>query len=642
MSLTRQLWLLLVITVLVALLGSVVVTVSAARSYLETELRVKNSDNAQALALSLSQQPADTAMAELAIAAQFDTGFYDRIRLVAPDGTLLVERRAQVRAPAVPAWFVRAAPIESVAGIAQVSDGWRPIGSLEVVSAASFAYEELWRGSLRAAGWLILVGVVAGAFGSLILGRIHAPLRATVAQAQALVDRRFVQVEEPRIPELQQLSRAMNTMVERMQRVFGEQGAQIDALRQQAENDPVTGLPHRSHFLARMASLQAREDAPPRGALLLLRLRPLSALNRDLGRAATDSLLATWAGTLGTWRAGSHDGLCGRLNGSDFALLALDADATGVATELRSRVESALAPWPQASVALAAVPWDEQSAVGTLMQAVDAALVRAEAEPGYSMVVETSSAAPDALAALGETEWRKRLLHALLRGTAALGHYPLLDRSGRLLHLEAPLRLRLQDAGAYEPAARWLPWAMRVGLHTDADLLAVQLALEAIERDGKPRGVNMASDSLGESTFVPRLREQLRVRPVAAAKLSLELGERAAIEHLGLLREMGRQIRPLGTKLGLEHAGPRLAQIDLLYEAGLDYVKLDASVSLDLAGERLRMEFVRSLVSMLHGLGIQVYAEGVRTAGDAEALWACGADGVTGPWVTAPSPPVAG
>jgi EAL domain-containing protein (putative c-di-GMP-specific phosphodiesterase class I) len=45
---------------------------------------------------------------------------------------------------------------------------------------------------------------------------------------------------------------------------------------------------------------------------------------------------------------------------------------------------------------------------------------------------------------------------------------------------------------------------------------------------------------------------------------------------------------------------------------------------------------------MLHGLGIQVYAEGVRTAGDAEALWACGVDGITGPWVTAPRPPMAG
>ena len=113
MSLIRQLWLLLVITVLVALLGSVLVTVGAARSYLETALRVKNSDNAQALALTLSQQGADPAIAELAIAAQFDTGFYEHIRLVGPDGRTLVERRAAPRAPAVPAWFARLAPSRS-------------------------------------------------------------------------------------------------------------------------------------------------------------------------------------------------------------------------------------------------------------------------------------------------------------------------------------------------------------------------------------------------------------------------------------------------------------------------------------------------------------------------------------------------
>lgn len=635
MSLTRQLWLLLALTVLVAVLGSVLVTVGAARGYLETELRVKNSDNAQALALTLSQQSADTALAELAISAQFDTGFYERIRLRAPDGSVLVERHAQARPPAVPAWFIRAAPIESVPGIAQVSDGWRPVGSLEVVSASSFAHENLWRGSVRAAGWLILVGAIAGAFGSLILGGIHAPLRATVAQAEALVDRRFVQVKEPRIPELRQLSRAMNAMVERIQRVFGEQSAQIETLRHQAENDPVTGLAHRAHFLARLASLQQREDASPHGTLLLLRLRPLASLNRELGRAATDKLLQALAAALSTWRSGPEEGLCGRLNGSDFAVLALGTEVAGVAKQLRSRLEAALAPWPQASVAIGAVAWDARSAVGPLMQTADAALARAETEPGFALVIEGTAAVPDALAAMGETDWRRQLAQALRRGAAALGDYPVIDSRGTLIHLEAPLRLRLQENGSFEPAARWLPWALRVGLHTDADLLAVQLALEAIEHDGKPRGVNMASDSLTESTFVLRLREQLRVRPAAAQKLSLELGERAAVEHLGLLRELGRQLRPLGTKLGLEHAGPRLAQIDRLYEAGLDYVKLDASTSLEMAGDRSRIDFVRGLVSMLHGLGMQVYAEGVRSTGDVEALWSCGLDGVTGPWVGA-------
>lgn len=633
MSLIRQLWLLLVITVLVALLGSVLVSVGAARSYLETALRVKNSDNAQALALTLSRQGADPAIAELAIAAQFDTGFYEQIRLVGPDGHVLVERRAPPRAAAVPAWFARLAPVASPPGVAQVSDGWRPIGTLEVVSASGFALEDLWRGSLRSAGWLILVGAVAGLLGSWIVGRIRAPLRATVEQAQALLDRRFLQVDEPRVPELRNLSRAMNAMVARLQRVFGEQSAQIEALRRQAQNDPVTGLPHRGHFMARLASLQQREDAPPRGALLLLRLRSLAALNRELGHATTDALLQTLAETLNGESAVAGEGLCGRLNGADFALLVLDADVDALARELRARVTAALQLWPQASVAIGAVAWDARSAVGVLMQGADAALARAEAQGGHALVIDGTAPQDEAAAGWGETEWRRRLLRALAQDAAALGSYRVVDRQGALLHLEAPLRLRLRDDGPLEHAAGWLPWALRTGLSAEADLVAVRLALEAVARDGQPRGVNIAGESLLDSGFLPRLREQLLAGTDAAGRLWLEVGERAAVEHLPLVGELSRQIRPLGARLGLEHAGARLAQIDHLYEAGLDYVKLDAALSLGLAGEHARIEFVRGLASMLHGLGLRVIAEGVRAGDDADALWVCGLDGVTGPWV---------
>lgn len=633
MSLIRQLWLLLVITVLVALLGSVLVTVGAARSYLETALRVKNSDNAQALALTLSQRGSDPAIAELAVAAQFDTGFYERIRLTAPDGRVLVDRQAPARAPEVPGWFARLVPIDATPGIAQVSDGWQPIGTLEVVSASSFAVEELWRGSLRSAGWLILVGTVAGLIGSWIVGRIRAPLRATVEQALALLDRRFVQVAEPRAPELRDLSRAMNAMVARLQRILGAQGHQIETLRRQAQNDALTGLPHRGHFLARLTSLQQRDDAPPHGALLLLRLRALATLNRDLGHAATDTLLRTLADTLGHEPTTAGDSLCGRLNGADFALLALDADADGVATSLQSRLEAALAPWPQASVAIGAVTWHARIPVATLMQAADAALARAEAQSGYALVIDALAPHDTAVPGWGETEWRRRLLRALAQGDAALGSYRVIDRQGELLHLEAPLRLRLRDDGPLEPAARWLPWALRTGLTAEADLMAVRLALEASERDGQPRGINIAGASLADSQFLPRLRERLLASPTAAACLWLEVGEPAAVEHLPWVGELSRQIRPLGVRLGLEHAGARLAQIDRLYEAGLDYVKIDTALSLDLAGEQPRIEFLRGLVSMLHGLGLRVIAEGVRTATDAEALWTCGLDGLTGPWV---------
>lgn len=631
MSLIRQLWLLLLATVVAGVVGSTLVTVNAARDTLETQLRLKNSDNAQALALTLSQQRGDAALLELAVAAQFDTGFYERIALRAADGSALVERRAEPRPPEAPAWFVHALPIASPPGVAQVSDGWKPIGSLEVVSAAGFAHADLWRGSLRSAGWLALVGLLTGLLAALVLGRIRAPLHDTVEQARALVERRFVMLREPKVPELRQLSQAMNTMVERLRTVFGEQGAQLEAMRRQAQADPLTGLANRSHFMNRLAGALGREDTASSGALLLVRVRELAGLNRALGHAQTDALLRGLAEVLRARCEAQPLAEAGRLNGSDFAVLVAGADAATLGAELAAALRNALAGVPQAQLGIGAVGWQAASEVGPLLQRADAALVRAEAQDGHGLAIEAPADAPPAL---GEEAWRARLQQALARGDAELGAFPLLDRGGALLHLECPLRLRLQAGAAPQAAAHWLPWARRTGLTAEADRTAVALALAQCRADGRPRGVNLAPDSLADGGFVAGLRALLQGQPEAARLLSLDVAERAAVERLPLVRELARQLQPLGVRLGLEHAGERLARIDRLYEAGLDYVKLDAAQTLDLHADARRQDFVRSLVSMLHGLGMQVHAEGVRSAEDARALWDCGIDGQTGPWVS--------
>jgi EAL domain-containing protein (putative c-di-GMP-specific phosphodiesterase class I) len=60
-------------------------------------------------------------------------------------------------------------------------------------------------------------------------------------------------------------------------------------------------------------------------------------------------------------------------------------------------------------------------------------------------------------------------------------------------------------------------------------------------------------------------------------------------------------------------------------------------VSAGLVADRARGGFVRGLVTALHGLGLQVIAEGVTSEADARVLWACGLDGLTGPWVAMPA-----
>ena len=634
MSLIRQIWLLLLATLALAFAASVSVNVTSARDTLQTQLRLKNSDNATALALVLSQQKGQLELMELVLAAQFDTGFYRRIRFIGADGKQRLQREAAATTLRAPAWFAALVPIESEPGLAQVSDGWRALGSLEVVSQSSYAVDELWGSSLGSAGALALVGLLAGLLASLAVGRIRRPLDDTVAQATSLERGEYLTVAEPNVPELKRLTRAMNSMVERLRIVFEGQASQVESLRRQASYDPLTGLSNRMHFMAQLRAALQREDGHAAGGLVLLRVLKLSDLNRTLGRESTDALIAAIAQTLQTYTRRVEGSFVGRLNGSDFAL---GLPAGGVARETAQAVIELLrAALPalaaHVAVAAGAVEMRHGAELAELMGNADLALARAESHGPFA--VESAGEGGQAWAGLGERRWRERVSEALAEGRVQLGSYPVVNANQGLIHLECPLRLQLDPQGPFEVAAHWLPLAVRSRLTSAVDEHALALALQAIASDGQPRCVNLSPASLGDSGFASRLRARLLAMPRAARSVWLEVSEEAAADQFELVRELGRQLRPTGARVGLEHAGERISRIERLFEAGLDYVKLDAAVSHGVALDAGRAGFVKGLVTMLHSLSLQVYAEGVGDEADAQALWACGVDGLTGPWVT--------
>jgi diguanylate cyclase (GGDEF)-like protein len=640
MSLIRQIWLLLFGAVLLAFAGSVAVNVDAARDTLQTQLRLKNSDNATALAMLLSQQKGDRETMSLLMAAQFDTGFYRRIRMVAGDGAVLFVREAQAAPQDAPAWFVAALPVDSAPGSAQVSDGWRALGSVEVVSHSAYAHDELWHGSLRSAGALAVVALLAGLLGSLVVSRIRVPLERTVEQARRLELGEYLTVAEPNTPELKRVTRAMNSLVARVKRVFEAQAEQVETLRRQATCDTLTGLSNRAHFMAQLAAMLQHEDGAARGGLVLLRLLDLAELNRSLGHAATDRLIGAVAQVLQTYSRRADGCFVGRLNGSDFALA---LPVGGVAQETAQAITQALAValpafGSQCAAAAGAVEIERGVALPVLMSVADLALARAESQGPFA--VDTAPATGEggaAWAGRGEGVWRDRLRQALSEGRARLASFPVIDAARRVLHLESPLRLQLDtEPGAPEAvASAWLPLAIRSRLTAAADECAMALALAAIAADGQPRGINLSPASLADSGFASRMVAQLFAAPRAARALWVEIGEVAAAEHFPRVRDLARQLRPLGVRFGLEHAGERLGRIPRLMELGLDYVKLDTAITLGVGSDPIRADFVKGLATLLHSLSVQVIAEGVSDESDAQALWACGVDGVTGPWVGA-------
>ena len=633
MSLIRQIWLLLLATLGLALVASVTVNTAATRDTLQTQLRLKNSDNATALAFVLSQQKGERALMQLAAAAQFDTGFYRRILITGADGQPVFERAAVAAPQDAPAWFVALLPVESAPGVAQVSDGWRALGSVEVESQSAYAYDQLWRGSLRSAWAMVLVGAIAGALAWLAVTRIRRPLDATVAQAASLQRGEYVTVKEPNVPELRRLARAMNAMVERLRVVFEGQAAQVESLRRQASCDALTGLPSRAHFMGRLAAALQSEDGTRAGGLVLLRVLQLSEINRSLGRDTTDSLIATIAHTLQAYTDRVNGAFVGRLNGADFALVLPEGGMSHeTALAVVAVLQAALPTFAgRVAVAAGAVEMRHGAPLAELLGNADLALAGAESAGPFSVVA--GSAQASAWAGLGEHEWHERVSDTLAKGRVRLASFPVVDRLNRLIHLECPLRMQLEPQGGFEVAAHWLPLAVRSRLTPAADERALALALEAIATDGVPRCVNLSPASLADSGFATRLRSRLEAAPRAARSVWLEIGEAAAASQFELMRELARQVRATGARFGLEHAGERLSRIERLFEAGLDYVKLDASTTQGVATDTNRVRFVEGLVTMLHSLSIQVIAEGVADEADAQALRACGVDGLTGPCV---------
>lgn len=212
MSLIKQLWIAIIALLLLSFIGSLAISITTSRDYIEQEVRIKNADNATALALSMSQLDKDLVTLELLIAAQFDTGYYRRITLRDTDDSVLIERSAEEYSGDVPAWFRQLIEFDVPNGTATIQDGWRQYGTLELESQHSFAYTSLWRSMLELAAWFLLAGVISLAIATVIVRGIKHPLSRVVTQAQDISARRFTTIKEPRTLELRQVTQAMNVL----------------------------------------------------------------------------------------------------------------------------------------------------------------------------------------------------------------------------------------------------------------------------------------------------------------------------------------------------------------------------------------------------------------------------------------------
>lgn len=638
MSLIKQLWLAIALILALASSGSFILSTIGSKHYFEEQLQTKNDDNATTLALSITQLPKDPVTIDLLLSAQFDTGHYQYIGLIDPNGNAISERIDRKSRTKAPAWFVKMVALDLYAGTADIQDGWAQYATLKIESNANFAYDKLWDATILIALWVVLIGLISGIACGQMLKKILRPLSDVVHQAKAIGESKFVMIDVPKTKEFRAVVNAMNALSNRVKKTVSEESARLDQLRFENNFDHITGLMNYDYFCKQLSTTISDEEYFHEGTLVICRISNLADIDRTQGYQETNALLRRIGNVLQKECVTHPELSAGRLSGTDFAILSSQlTDSYALGNSIKSLLKSISNDTP-ASLPLnlltvsAHVTADDQAVA--LLGEVDKVLdsIGQTSNDGGIHVINQSE-----LRKLDNGEqnrWLQLLTSALDNKRVKLEAYPVINQNGELIHNESPVRLQLEANGKWLCAGEFIAWATQFNLMHRLDELVLETAIDLLSKGAQPIGLNISSHAICNPAFVEKALALLKNSPNVAQHLYFEIPERGAFDCLPEFRSFCSQLKKLGCHIGIEHVGSRISRLGELHDIGLNYIKIDAAVIRDIDTNEANKALLRGLSMIAHSMGVIAIAEGVQTQNELVVLKQIGIDGMTGPGIT--------
>ena len=633
MTLSKQLWLLISILLVSAFLGSFVFSSLSIRTYVEEQLVLKNTDTANALALTISQTEKDEALIETFMATQFDLGHFKHISLQPLTGEpIIFESGRTAESKTVPSWFTTLLPLSSPEATARVMDGWGEYGLLRVASDTDSAYTLLWSNIIRTMLWLMALLILVAIAARYLVRTITRPLEDVVRQAESIGRQQFIEAKEPNTEELKRVVQSMNLLSRNVKKLLVTERQHVEALRKSLHYDALTGLANRAVFMQLLQTLLDEGSAEQEHKLLIFRVMDLIELNQRLGRKQTDQILCGIADSLGQLQDSlgvAQTFVAARLNGSDFALLL--SGKTDLKTLVTDLNEALRTLWEQflpsegqrvpIIIAATSVKGDDQREA--VMTHVDGLLAQAEMEwPEQNSVISKSR---DSGYGFSADQWRAVLTGALNSGNPGLAVDQVKTSSGDIALEE--LTLTIATSNWNIPAQHFRPWARRFGIEEafDQKLFSEALALLATNQD-RQLSVRLSQDTVSSVSFLSNMTEQLKRYPDQSHRLTLAIRESTAITSPTQFAAFAKMVGELGAKVGLVDASADFLSSDLLPSLGLSFIHLDPNLTTDIMNNGKEELFIQRICSVAHSVGMKVFIDEPAIDQKKQALQ-CGVDG---------------
>jgi EAL domain-containing protein (putative c-di-GMP-specific phosphodiesterase class I) len=222
------------------------------------------------------------------------------------------------------------------------------------------------------------------------------------------------------------------------------------------------------------------------------------------------------------------------------------------------------------------------------------------------------------------------LRRAVERRELLLHYQPLVALAdGRIAGLEALLRWRHPERGLVPPT-EFIRVAEETGLVFAIGRWTLSEACRAAAgwRHLLPEGLAVSANVSGVEFSQPDLARQVeaavREAGLEPERLRLEITESAIMRDAEAAVAMLKRVKDLGSGLSIDDFGTGYSSLAYLLRFPADTLKIDRSFVAALGRGEREDRLVAAMISMAHGLGMDVVAEGIETVEQRDALRALG------------------
>ncbi len=169
--------------------------------------------------------------------------------------------------------------------------------------------------------------------------------------------------------------------------------------------------------------------------------------------------------------------------------------------------------------------------------------------------------------------------------------------------------------------------AARSGRLFELELLCRELAMRQFQR--LELAGNLFLNATPLSLLQPDHRsgktlEKLREIGLDPQRVVIELTEQQPLDDYDLMRQATEHYRAMGFRIAIDDLGAGYAGLRMWAELRPDYVKIDRHFIQGIDEDRVKQEFVRSIIDISQGLNCEIIAEGIETEAEYRTVFAMG------------------